>query len=51
MLAELPHSWKNPLERLIYTYPKGCDALDFARAKMPEEFEVEVAKCNTLADS
>ena len=42
------HSWQNPVERVMSVLNLGLQCVGLAREKMPEEFEKEVAKCNSL---
>lgn len=44
------HSWKNPVERLMSVLNLGLQCIALVRAEMPQEFEVEVAKCNCLGE-
>ena len=39
------HSWRNPVERVM-----ALQCMGLARAKMGEEFEHEVAKCNRVSE-
>ena len=43
------HSWKNPVERVMSLLNSGLQCVGLARAKMPDEFEKEVAKCSNLS--
>lgn len=42
------HSWRNPIERFMSILNLGLQCVGLECANMPEEFEVEVTKCNTL---
>ena len=42
------HSYRNPVERIMSILNLGLQAVALAREKMPEEFEAESAKCNSL---
>ena len=44
------HSWKNPVERIMSLLNLGLQCVALARDEMPEEFEMEVTKCNNLAE-
>ncbi len=44
------HSWRNPVERVMSILNLGLQCVGLARAEMPEAFENEVAKCNTLSE-
>ena len=42
------HSWRNPVERVMAALNLGLQCVGLDREKMPEEYEIEVAKCNNL---
>ena len=44
------HSWKNPVERIMSLLNLGLQCIGLARAKMPDEYEKEVNKCNNLSE-
>ena len=44
------HSWKNPVERVMAVLNLGLQCVGLARTKMPDSFEAEVSKCNTLSE-
>ena len=44
------NSWRNPVERIMSVINLGLQCVGLARAKMPQLFEEEVAKCNTLKE-
>ncbi len=43
------HSWRNSVERIMSILNLGLQCVGLARAKMPDEFEKEVAKCNNMS--
>lgn len=43
-------SWRNPVKRIMSVLSLGLQCVGLARAKMPEDFEREVAKCNNLSE-
>ena len=42
------HSYRNPVERIMSILNLGLQAVALAREKMPDEMEVEAARCNSL---
>ena len=44
------HSWRNPVERVMAVLNLGLQCVGLARARMGEEFEREVAKCNSVSE-
>ena len=44
------HSWRNPVERIMAVLNLGLQCVGLARTKMPDSFEAEVSKCNTLLE-
>lgn len=44
------HSWKNPVERVMSLLNLGLQCVGLARDKMGNEFEQEVAKCNSISE-
>jgi len=44
------HSWRNPVERIMSILNLGLQCVGLAREEMPEEYESEAAKCNSLAE-
>ena len=44
------HSWRNPVERVMSVLNLGLQCVGMARAQMPDLYEQEVSKCNTLSE-
>ena len=44
------HSWCNPVERVIAILNLGIQCVSLARTEMPEAYESEIRKCNTLGE-
>ena len=44
------HSWRNPVERIMSVLNLGLQCIGLARDQMPDEFEMEVDKCNNLTE-
>jgi hypothetical protein len=44
------HSWRNPVERIMSVLNLGLQYVALARLEMPEEYEHEANKCNTLTE-
>ena len=44
------HSWRNPVERIMSVFNLGLQCIGLAREQMPDEFEMEVDKCNNLTE-
>ena len=44
------HSWRNPVERIMSVLNLGLQCVGLAREKMTDDFEKEVAKCNSLSE-
>ncbi len=44
------HSYMNPVERIMSILNMGSQCVGLARAEMPEMYEKEVSKCNTLSE-
>ena len=44
------HSWRNPVERVMPVLNLGLQCVGMARAQMPDLYEQEVSKCNTLSE-
>ena len=42
------HSYRNPVERIMSILNLGLQAVALAQKKMPDEMEMEAAKCNSL---
>ena len=42
------HSYRNPVERIMSILNLGLQAVALARKRMPDEMEMEAAKCNSL---
>ena len=43
-------SWRNPVERIMSVINLGLQCIGLARAEMPQRFEEEASKCNTLKE-
>ena len=43
-------SWRNPVERVMSVINLGLQCVGLARDKMPQMFELEVEKCNSLKE-
>ena len=44
------HSWRNPVERIMSLLNLGLQCVGLARKEMPEKYEAEGARCNSLLE-